>query len=117
MSLTMDEFWDKLNVNKEEVLERFVGMPDIAKDCTISYIEDPLADELEKAVEAEDYPAIERAAHTIKGLAGNLGFEAAQNSAQKIVDFTRAGEYDKIPAEFLVFKAEHDKIAVLAKEL
>lgn len=115
--MTIVELWDELGVNKAEVLERFAGSVEVAQKCTVMYAEDTIINDLKKAVESHDYSGVERAAHTLKGVADNLGFKDVHRYSQIIVDDVRSGNYDNLSSEFEKLKAEHDKICVLAKAL
>ncbi len=115
--MTIIELWDELGVNKAEVLERFAGSVEVARKCTVMYAEDTIIGDLESAIKEHNYSGAERAAHTLKGIADNLGFKGVHKYGQMIVDDVRSGNYDNLPSEFEKLKAEHDKICALAKTL
>lgn len=56
---------------------------------------EPTYDALKAAVEAKDFGAIETSAHTLKGIAGNLGLNNLYTSFNSIVQAVRAQEHDK----------------------
>lgn len=78
--MTIIEFWDELGIDKDEVSARFVGNMDLAAKCTMKYIDDNTFNELQTAMAEQNYSGIEIAAHTLKGVAGNLGFSEIRKS-------------------------------------
>ncbi len=115
--MTITEFWDNIGADKEQILARFVGNAPLAERCTKKYLDDKTFGEFEMAIEEKDYHKIEMAAHTLKGLAGNLGFDNIQALGQKIVSDIRADVYDSVEADFARLKAEHEKICGLINQL
>ena len=84
--MTIIEFWDELGIDKDEVSARFVGNMDLAAKCTMKYIDDNTFNELQTAMAEQNYSGIEIAAHTLKGVAGNLGFSEIQKIGQRMVE-------------------------------
>ena len=50
--------------------------------------------DLEAGIESADPEAAFRAAHTLKGVSGSLGFAELQNASQRTVDLIRAGDWE-----------------------
>ena len=50
--------------------------------------------DLEAALASVDPEAAFRAAHTLKGVSGSLGFAELQNASQRTVDLIRAGDWE-----------------------
>lgn len=69
-------------MNNEALYERFLG----------KFAADPNYQKLKEAMAAGDREQAEIAAHTIKGVAGNLGFTRLGALADQIVQRLRAGE-------------------------
>lgn len=68
---------------------------------------------LKKAVGEKDYYNAEWAAHTLKGVASNLGLDILYKDFQKIVDSIRAGKPEDVPALFDEAAADYEKIMEL----
>ena len=115
--MTIIEFWDELGIDKDEVSARFVGNMDLAAKCTMKYIDDNTFYELQTAMAEQNYSGIEIAAHTLKGVAGNLGFSEIQKIGQRMVDNVRANIYDSLDEDFEKLKIEQKKVCELAKQL
>ncbi len=61
--------------NESDLLERLMGDRTLASTIAVDFLEDMIAqmDALRAAVDAEDFSAAQRLAHTIKGAAANIG--------------------------------------------
>lgn len=93
--MTMENCYRQLGGSYEEVhtripnealIRRFVG----------AFLTDPSCAELENAMHAGDRAAAFRAAHTLKGVCANLGFERLRLSASALTDALRR-EAETIP--------------------
>ena len=70
-----------MRIPSEQMLVRFVRM----------YAGDPTFGQLQSAVNAQDWPAAFLAAHTLKGVAQNLGFAHLQTAASALTEHLRGG--------------------------
>ncbi len=61
---------------------------------------DEVVGELERAVEKGDTEKVIHAAHSLKGLAGNIGLYGVYDPSKKIVDDLRAGNADEYRGDF-----------------
>ena len=61
---------------------------------------DDVVKQLSDAVMQEDHSAIERHAHSLKGLAGNMGINGIFNPAKKMVDDMRAGFFSEYKTDY-----------------
>lgn len=88
--------------NNEKLLEKFVRK--FPGDATFS--------NLQEAVSEKRYPEIERAAHTLKGIAANLGFQNLSELNAEIVNLIRSGQFaDKeLEGVFSKISGEYEKI-------
>ena len=67
---------------KEEMIERFV----------LRFLEDPSFGELSRALEGKTVTEAFRAAHTLKGVCSNLGFDRLGNSSSELTEYLRGRE-------------------------
>ena len=72
---------------------------------------------LVEAVEKKDYSLIEREAHTLKGVAANLGLDSLRYASDGLVQAVRRKEYDEIPALFEIIKTAHEKMVEVLSQL
>src|SRR5574344_654627 len=73
-NMTYEQVLKQIDVNTEETLQRFSGNKELMEKFIKKFPEDNTTDELEKAIKAKDYKAIEDTAHTLEGQSDNLGF-------------------------------------------
>lgn len=83
---------EQLGVDKREVLERFMQNKDLYARILIKFRDDPTYKEFKEAEKNRDYEKMFRAAHTLKGVAGNLGLSHLCRSVSDIADQLRHGE-------------------------
>lgn len=85
-----------------EMIARFMDSEDMFRRFFGKFFEsaDAVVGQLEKAVAENDLGGIERHAHALKGLAGNIGLDRVFAPAQKIVSDIRAGKTDAYAADF-----------------
>ncbi|MDO4539805.1 MAG: Hpt domain-containing protein [Syntrophomonadaceae bacterium] len=63
-------------IDGENALKRFSGNMAIFKKILLKFPNDKSYDALQKALDARNYEEAERACHTLKGVAGNMGMTA-----------------------------------------
>lgn len=74
---------------KEEMIERFVRR----------FLEDPSFGELSRALEGKTVTEAFRAAHTLKGVCSNLGFDRLGNSSSELTEYLRRREQEQVDWE------------------
>lgn len=115
--MTLKEFAENTNLDYEGIVARFCGMESLVIKFLKKFPDDPTFDSLTQAVEAKDYDAIEKSAHALKGVTGNLGLQELFAVNQKIVDAVRSGQYDVIPEYFRKDQEIYDNVMQCLKEL
>ena len=113
--MTLQEFYLGINENCDEVLKRFGGSSAMLEKFLKKFLDDGTYAQLEQAMSSGDRDAIFRAAHTMKGLAGNFDFKEPQSLAAKIVEEYRAGNDAAIPALFEKLKAAYADVTKALK--
>ena len=94
--MTTKECYEKIGSNYESVLGRF-GSEALVKRFALKFLKDPSYAELSEALEVRDAERAFRAAHTLKGVCLNLGFDRLYRSAGQLTELLRL-ETDSIPA-------------------
>ena len=101
----------------ETVLQRFGGNEALLLRFVRKFPAEPTFGQLRTAMEAGDWKGVETAAHTLKGIAGNLGFQQLFSLAQKMVDAVRKEDLAALPALWQQTEAEYsalcERIALL----
>lgn len=98
-------------------ISRFMGNEELYLTfLTELFTEDTTFADLETAVSAGDSKNAEKAAHTLKGAAANMGLDSLSKAADGIVQAARAGNTGDIPALFDICRSEYGKIRALITE-
>lgn len=91
-----------VGLDTDEMISRFMDSEEMFLRYFVKFFEaaDGVVDELSRAVSAGELNGIERGAHALKGLAGNIGLNGVFVPAKKIVDDLRAGKTDDYRQDF-----------------
>lgn len=106
------EVLERYGVNIQLTMERFVDDEDLYLTCLGMLIPDKNWEKLANALKVSDYNTAFEAAHTLKGIVGNLGLEPLYKRVCEIVAPLRANDsnadydliYTKIQQELDVLK-------------
>lgn len=110
-------------LDREALLDRLGGDLDLFQEITGLFRKDcpRLLSEIHSAVSGDNAPALERAAHTLKGCVANFGADAAYEAALKLEQMGRAqvmegaaGACQTLEAEIARFELA---LEALAREL
>lgn len=82
--MTLKECYDALGGNYEDTVRRLYNEKLVEK-FLFKFEEDPSFENLKKALEEEDLEAAFRAAHTLKGVAQNMGFDNLAESSSVLL--------------------------------
>jgi PAS domain S-box-containing protein len=100
--------WDR-----EGFLDRLMGDEDLANEIAMAFLEDVPSQihALRKDLEQEDIPSIQRRAHTIKGVAANVGADGLREAAFQLEKAAETGDakavwthMPRLEAEFRLLK-------------
>lgn len=98
--MTLNEFARKLDVNLDTTLPRFGGSEALFIKFLRKGADDTTFSKLSLACSKQDYPQIEMAAHTLKGVSANLGLSTLSEASALLVAAVRQENYGSIPALF-----------------
>lgn len=87
--MTVKECYEQIGGDYEGVFSRFRGDARIKK-FAVKFLADGSYDSLCKTLEAGDYQEAFRAAHTLKGVSQNLGFQKLYETSEKITEVLRS---------------------------
>lgn len=85
-----------LGIDYDDGLNRFVGNKDLYEKFLLSFKDDPSYDSLIKALDEKDAKAAFQAAHTLKGLTGNLSMTRLYDAVCILVEELRIGDLSNI---------------------
>jgi HPt (histidine-containing phosphotransfer) domain-containing protein len=90
--MTLQEFYASVDESLEDVLARLHKEERITKYLGL-FLQDPSFNDLEKAFEEEDIEKAFRSAHTLKGVAANLGFQKLYEASSALTEDLRPREF------------------------
>ena len=94
----------------DAALERFIGMEDMYVRFLGKFLDDPSFGEIKPHLDAGDEEAAFKSTHTLKGVAGNLGFTELFRIAADMVNRYRAGEQAAAWAHYDELEQEYNRI-------
>ncbi len=98
------------------VMERLPSA-DFVRRFALKFLQDDSFPNLKKALEAQDAPTAFRAAHTLKGVCQNLGFDALYAPASALTEALRGGTLDGADTLFPPVEKEYQRVVAALKEL
>jgi HPt (histidine-containing phosphotransfer) domain-containing protein len=110
-------------LNREALVERLGGDLELFQEITGLFRKDcpRLLSEIRSAVSEDNAPALERAAHTLKGSVANFGAEAAYAAAFRLEQMGRARQMEGAAGACQTLEAEiarfEHALEALAREL
>lgn len=81
-------------IDHREAMERFCGNEALYERLALKFLDDPHFAELERALSDKDAQAAYRAAHSLKGVAGNLSLRCLYDQSCRLCDALRASDLD-----------------------
>lgn len=115
--MTLREAANYLEIDLDTAIARFSGNEALYLRFLRKMPSDPTFSDLLEAVRNNDYPLVERAAHTLKGVAANLGLDTLRFSSDRLVQAVRSQKYDGIPALFQTIKEAHEQMVDVLQRL
>ena len=88
--MTVKELYERLGADYNDAMER-VFDEELLKMLCGMFLEDKSYSTLSEALSKQDYPAAFESAHTLKGVAANLGFSRLYNVASDLTEALRGG--------------------------
>ena len=99
----------ELSIDLDCVLARFNGNQGLYLRFLNKFSQDKTFAALDQAVNQRDYAGVEQAAHTLKGLAANLGLDALSDASDHLVIAMRQGNHSALSDLFLDLKNNYRK--------
>lgn len=100
-------------VDLKEVMERFVNDEELYNDCLNSFIDDSSFDGLYDALLAKEYETAFNHAHTLKGVAGNLGLSPLLTAITDIVEPLRNHDYSNLEQQYDEIRTERERLRLI----
>lgn len=117
--MNLKDAMELAGVDYEMTLNRFSNNEDLLRRFVKKFPDDKTFQELQAAVDDKRYSDVERAAHTLKGIAANLGFQYLSDLSAEVVNLVRADHCDKdnIGIAFSRVGKEYEKVVACVNRL
>ena len=107
--MKLEELYQKIGGDLKNVMKRIPNEAMIGKFVR-KYANDPTYNRLTAAVEAKNWKDAFIAAHTLKGVAQNLGFDALYRASSALTEHLRGGQPLTEPQLLDATAAEHERV-------
>lgn len=104
-----------LGADPDSGLRRFAGNGYLYKKFLLKFIDDETMDEVGKAFDEEDWEGMLKAAHTLKGVTGNLCLDPLYDLSSKIVADLRANDVDSARCTFTMLRTAYGTVCTAIK--
>ena len=111
----VQDLMTEAGVDVKDGMGRFVGKLDLFVKIFRKYDDDNNMDLLRDAMEAGNVDAAFSAAHTLKGVCGNLSMKRMFDIASEMTEFLREKDMDSARQMMPKLEEEHQKIKTLLK--
>ena len=106
--MTIRECYGELGLDFDAVLSRLVNEKLVQK-FALKFLDDPSFQNLKDALDSKDVETAFRAAHTLKGVCLNLGFDNLYKPSEVLTEKLRGGEIDGYEDMLAAVEAEYAK--------
>ena len=114
--MTIHELYDSIGSDFEAALARMMKESFMVR-LVNKYPSDKSFEKLGAAISEKDYGVAFEAAHTLKGLSMNLGFDELGKAASDITEKLRANDYDGIESYYDAVKEKYEKVIAAIAQL
>ena len=106
--MTLEECYTAMGANYQDVLKRFYKS-DMIRRFVKMFLQDDSFRLLTDAMAKQDVKEAFRAAHTLKGVCLNLGFDNLSSPAVALTEILRAGTFEGAAEQYAIVKTEYDR--------
>lgn len=115
--MTVRECYEKMGADYDGLLSR-LGSEALIKKFAVKFLNDTSFQDLKEALEAKDGERAFRAAHTLKGICLNLGFDNLYKPSEAITEKLRGGgDTDGCEEMLSAVENEYNRTAGLIREI
>ena len=114
--MTFDELLTELGIDSAYTLVRFSGMKNILERFLLRFLDDSCMELLNQAFAHGNPDDAERAAHTLKGLAANLGLDELSRRAAQCVQTIRNNDFETAKQQYPYISEEYERIIHILKK-
>ena len=99
------------------VEDRFVGDMDLYEQCVKSFLQDESFHKLEEKIKENEVLESFKLAHTLKGVAANLGLNPLYESLVNLVEPLRVGDNNNALSNFNQIEEERERLETLLHKI
>ena len=114
--MTLEQVYAAIGGDYKGVMERLPSA-DFVRRFALKFLQDDSFPNLKKALEEKDAPTAFRAAHTLKGVCQNLGFDALYVPSSALTEALRGGSLDGADEPFPPVEKEYQRVVEALKAL
>ena len=111
------EFFASVGSDADDVIIRLGGNPDLVVRFVTKFLSDGSFANLKSALAAGDRDTAFRAAHTLKGVSGTLGFQRLYEKATSVTELLRGGAVDAAKTALPALETEYSLVMEALKTL
>lgn len=104
-------------VNMEEAMERMMNNEMLLERLLVKFKMDKNFPGLEKALEEQNYEEAFHCAHTLKGVAGNMGMEKLMEADIVVVEKLRSHNYEGLEADMEAVRASYHQLMEVIQKI
>lgn len=104
-------------IDVDGAMERFMNNDTMFKKFLLKFLDDPNMGLLRQGLEARDTDMAFRAAHTLKGVCGNLSLVSLAKVVSEATEYLRAGDIDSAIAKMPEVEEEYAKVIEVIKNI
>ena len=108
--MEFQEVIDRLQVDEKALLNRFSGNRALMERFIRKFPQDKTFEELRQAESAGDTEKLFQAAHTLKGISGNLGMDRLYRLCSQLVEELRANRTEHTSEQYTAIQQEYERI-------
>ncbi len=112
--MNLKDAMELAGVDYEMTLNRFSNNAMLLERFVKKFPNDKTFLELNAAIADKRYDDVERAAHTLKGIAANLGFQYLSDLSAEVVNLVRSDKYDKDNIGIAISRVEKEYEKVIS---
>ena len=115
--MTVKECYDAIGADYEGVYSRMMKKEALIKRFAKKFLDDGSYASLKESLGSADIETAFRAAHTLKGVAQNLGFTMLYEPTSKITDILRSGSMEGTDTLFAQVSEEYEKTVASIRQM
>lgn len=110
MDIKMTQILEEAGIHTEEAIRRFSGNETLYLKFLVKFLQDPSFPQIKASLEKNDLEAAFVAAHTLKGVAGNLGLQELFHTDSVLVEDLRLKRLDRLPELFQDVECQYQRV-------